>query len=292
MTAPQAAARSRVRAVAWTLLFFLGGTLLTLAALLAISVALPGSLQGARLQLEMPGPVPILVQSVSVIAGFGLMTVLFVRRGLGWRDLRWTGVPRLRGFALGFALGGAIAGLALLIAVGPGGASFSSDEGTLLDWLGKAALTTALLAPAALSEELVFRGVPLVVLAAAFGRRAALVGLAVLFALLHAPNPNASPLGLANIAVAGVFLGLAFYAPGGIWTAFGAHLGWNATLAVLDAPVSGLPFQIPLLDYHPGAPTWLTGGAFGPEGGLSATIAMALGTAVAARWAQQERIRA
>ena len=29
---------------------------------------------------------------------------------------------------------------------------------------------------------------------------------------------------------------LAFYRPG-IWTAWGAHLGWNATLALMDAPV-------------------------------------------------------
>ena len=56
-----------------------------------------------------------------------------------------------------------------------------------------------------------------------------------------------------------------------MWTAFGAHLGWNATLAALAAPVSGLPFDIPYIDYRMGGPAWLTGGAFGPEGGLLAT---------------------
>ena len=91
-------------------------------------------------------------------------------------------------------------------------------------------------------------------------------------------NPDVTPLGLGNIALAGIFLGLAFYAPGGLWTAFGAHLGWNATLAALDAPVSGLPFDIPLLDYRagrarPGSPA----GAFGPEGGLLATLALTVG---------------
>jgi hypothetical protein len=92
---------------------------------------------------------------------------------------------------------------------------------------------------------------------------------------------------MGNIALAGIFLGVAFYAPGGIWTAFGAHLGWNTTLAALDAPVSGLPFNIPFLDYEPGHPVWLSGGRFGPEGGLMAMVAITLALLVALRWARK-----
>jgi len=57
-------------------------------------------------------------------------------------------------------------------------------------------------------------------------------------------------------------------------------------LACLDTPVSGVPFDIPLLDYRAGGPVWLTGGAFGPEGGLGATIALTLAIYVTARWAR------
>jgi hypothetical protein len=125
----------------------------------------------------------------------------------------------------------------------------------------------------------------MVLLAGALGRGGAVLAIAILFALAHLANPNATPLGMGNIALAGIFLGLAFYAPGGIWTAFGAHLGWNSLLACLDTPVSGIPFDIPLLDYNAGSPAWLTGGKFGPEGGLAATIALTLAILVAARWA-------
>ena len=130
-----------------------------------------------------------------------------------------------------------------------------------------------------------FRGLPLVLLAAATGRGTAVVAVAIAFALAHISNPNATALGLGNIALAGILLGLAFYAPGGIWTATGVHLGWNALLACLDTPVSGVPFRIPLLDYRPGGPAWLTGGGFGPEGGLAATVALTLGIVLARRWA-------
>jgi uncharacterized protein len=140
------------------------------------------------------------------------------------------------------------------------------------------------LAPAALAEEVLFRGVPLVLLASAFGRGSAIVAVSVLFALTHITNPNATPLGLGNIALAGIFLSLAFYAPGGIWTAFGAHLGWNSLLACLDTPVSGVPFEIPMLDYNAGSPAWLTGGTFGPEGGLAATLALTAAIVVTSRW--------
>jgi hypothetical protein len=130
--------------------------------------------------------------------------------------------------------------------------------------------------------------VPLVILAAAAGRGTAVVAVAVGFALAHLTNPNVTGLGLGNIALAGVLLGLAFYAPGGIWTATGVHLGWNALLACLDTPVSGVPFRIPLLDYRPGGPSWLTGGGFGPEGGLAATIALTVAIVLARQWAGKE----
>ena len=129
----------------------------------------------------------------------------------------------------------------------------------------------------------------MVALARAFGRGTAIVLVAVVFALVHLANPNVTSLAIGNIALAGVFLGLAFYAPGGIWTAWGAHLGWNGMLAALDAPVSGVPFRIPFIDYDPGAPAWLTGGAFGPEGGLASTLALTIAVLVARRWAGKDR---
>jgi membrane protease YdiL (CAAX protease family) len=145
------------------------------------------------------------------------------------------------------------------------------------------AITTVSLAPAALAEEVAFRGFPLVVLERAVGRGTAIVALSGLFAALHAWNPGVTTLALGNIALAGVLLSLAFFAPGGIWTSWGAHLGWNASIAALDAPVSGLPFSIPFIDFNPGRDIWLTGGGFGPEGGLAATLVLGLGSVWLAR---------
>ena len=89
----------------------------------------------------------------------------------------------------------------------------------------------------------------------------------------HPATPTSPRRASGNIALAGIFLSLAFYTPGGMWTAFGAHLGWNATLAALAAPVSGLPFDIPYIDYRAGRPGLAHRRPFGPEGGLLGTVA-------------------
>jgi hypothetical protein len=232
------------------------------------------------------------VQSAAFLVAFSLVTWVFGIRlgGLDARSLRWRGSPRW--FLGGLALGAGPAAAAMALAVPAAGAGWQLDGGTVAAWLATLPPLLAVLAPAALAEELIFRGAPMVHLAAAFGRPAAIVGLAALFGLLHARNPGATPLALGNVALAGVFLGAAFYLPGGLMTAFGAHLGWNLTLAALAAPVSGLPFAVPWLDYRTGQPGWLSGGSFGPEGGLLATLALAVATVVAVRLATRDKEQA
>jgi membrane protease YdiL (CAAX protease family) len=278
-------------AISWTITFLVL-TFVT-AALLCLggAILITGSSKASLTWLYAAGPGSMLLQAVAILASTAVFTWLigFRKLGLTREDLRYPRGPAARrGFGLGLLAGAVTAGLALLISVVGGGAGWVSDAGTLGDYLRQTSKTIAVLAPAALSEELLFRGVPLVLLAGALGRGGAVAAIGVLFALAHVSNPNASPLGLGNIALAGIFLGLAFYAPGGIWTAFGAHLGWNSLLACLDTPVSGVPFNIPLLGYNPGTHQWLTGGRFGPEGGLAATVAVTLAIVVMARWARQE----
>jgi membrane protease YdiL (CAAX protease family) len=255
------------------------------------ALAAYGDVAKGLMTLLTPGPGQILVAGTSQLLGFAFATWLIGFRvlRLGRHQVRLarsrTGV---RGFASGLVLGSGAAAGALVGAVLLAHSHWSQDAGTFGDYLVQVFKTFLVLAPAALSEEVMFRGLPLVLMASALGRGSALVLVAgLVFALFHGLNPGVTPLGLGNIALAGIFLGVAFYAPGGLWTAFGAHLGWNATLAALDAPVSGLPFNIPLLNYCAGDPVWLSGGRFGPEGGLMATVAITLALLTALRWTRK-----
>ncbi len=283
-----------MKAIGWSVAFMLLGMSASAGVLSLWAQLAYGSVGEGLMTLLTPGPEQILVAGVSQLLGFAFATwfVGFRMLRLGRSQLRLAPARTgFRGFGAGLALGGGAAALALVSAVLLASSHWARDSGGAGDYLVQVGKTFLVLAPAALSEEVMFRGVPLVLISAALGRGSALVLVAgLVFALFHSLNPGVTPLGLGNIALAGIFLGVAFYAPGGLWTAFGAHLGWNATLAALDAPVSGLPFDIPLLDYCAGAPVWLSGGKFGPEGGLLATVAVTAALLVTLRWARRDSI--
>jgi membrane protease YdiL (CAAX protease family) len=232
-----------------------------------------------------------LLQGVGLLLAFGLATWIIGVRvlRLDLRELRWrTQLGWARGLGAGLVLGILPAAVAMLLGVIAGGAAWIPDEGSLADYLGRIGMILLVLAPAALAEEVIFRGVPLVLLSRVLGRPAALVLLSVGFALAHVTNPDVTARALGNITLAGILLSLAFYSAGGMWAAFGAHIGWNMTLAALGAPVSGLPFEIPFVDYSMGGPAWLTGGAFGPEGGLLSTVAITSAIVLAAQWIRRD----
>ncbi len=233
------------------------------------------------------------LQSLVLLVVFSLMTWLVGGRILALRPEDFGARPAglgVRRFGWGFAIGAGLAALAMAAAVAAGRASWQDDGGAVSSWLVSVLATGAVLLPAALAEELIFRGVPLLALSRAFGRLPAIVGLSLLFGLGHLSNPGITGLAVANIAIAGVFLGLAFFTPGGLWTATGVHLGWNLALAGLAAPVSGLPLPMPWLDYLADGPAWLTGGSFGPEGGIIGALCLLAGVVFTARRMTKEAV--
>jgi hypothetical protein len=275
---------ARGRALGWSAVYLGGGLAISLGILWLLYQRL--AVSGGALSLAA-------VQSAVMLLVFGALTSTIGRRRLG-ADARALGLTPARaggaGFLRGLALGVVVAALALGLGVPVADAGWRLDGGAPGAWTQSVALTALVLLPAAFVEELMFRGAPLVALARHFGRLPAIIGLSTLFGLAHLLNPEVTPLGVANIILAGVFLGIMFFTSGGLWTSTGAHLGWNLTLAGLAAPVSGLPIPMPWLDYAPGGPAWLTGGPFGPEGGLLATLCLLGGCLVAGRRVTQERL--
>jgi membrane protease YdiL (CAAX protease family) len=120
----------------------------------------------------------------------------------------------------------------------------------------------------ALGEEIAYRSLMLSGFMVLLRRRwLALIGMATLFGLAHAGNPNASPLSVLGNALGGLVYGVAFLGSGRIWLPLGVHFAWN----FVQSPLLGFPLlgkEIGLLQQTSMGNALITGGDYGPEAGL------------------------
>jgi membrane protease YdiL (CAAX protease family) len=142
-------------------------------------------------------------------------------------------------------------------------------------WWGAAGLTLANLLPAAAGEELLLRGYIFAVLRESIGWRWTLIATSIVFGLLHVPNPGADAESVLLVMLAGFFLGSVLLATKSLYAAIMVHFAWNWVMAAaLHTPVSGIAVIAPDYRVVDAGPDWLTGGAWGPEGGLAAAASM------------------
>jgi hypothetical protein len=121
------------------------------------------------------------------------------------------------------------------------------------------------------NEEILARGVLYPMLRKYSGMIWALVLSSGVFSVLHILNPNYSIYAAIDIYLAGICLALLRETTGDLYLAWGTHFGWNIGLIVLGLPVSGFYISITGMPYRLAATgnQIITGGSFGPEGGLS-----------------------
>jgi uncharacterized protein len=224
----------------------------------------------------------LLIQSV-LLLGAALLAGWIMLRWVDRRPLAELGFPlepRVpRDLAAGLAIGTAALVSTVLVLTLLGAFRFSQAPGSVPEWAGVVGMALLFLALPAAAEEALFRGYPFRTLVQGIGPVGATLIMSALFALVHGTNPHMSAFGYVNIFAAGVMLSLAVLWTGSLWFATAVHLGWNwAMAALLDLPVSGLDlFDAPLYDGAPVGPDWLTGGIFGPEGGIAGSLAVIVG---------------
>ena len=176
--------------------------------------------------------------------------------------------PRVavRELGIGLAWGVALIGAcALLIVLST---DVRHDRGRGFPWLE----LIAVYIPAVFHEELLFRGYPLQKLLRV-NRAFAILFVAVVFAALHAGNTAVTVLGITNVFLGGIFLGLAYEHYHRLWFPLGIHLAWNLMSGpILGHEVSGYGGEATILLERGSGPAWLTGGEFGIEGSVWMTM--------------------
>ncbi len=229
---------------------------------------------------------PVLV--ISTLGTFAAAAVantialrIYERGNLSDIGLGWTVASR-RNLSLGL-LGGIGAGLVVVVLpLITRLADYQAVPDEKLRW-PSLLFVSILLLFGAVGEEMLFRGYGFQVLVRGIGAFATILPVAVLFGLAHSQNLNFGPLALFNTILWGVVLGYAYIRSGDLWLPIGLHFGWNWALPLLGANLSGFTMDVTgyamhwrtgLLNARIGG--LLSGGAYGPEGGLL-TTAVAIG---------------
>ncbi|WP_405634072.1 CPBP family intramembrane metalloprotease [Streptomyces sp. NBC_01178] len=218
-----------------------------------------------------PGPVPV-VGAAAAVAVYCYVMRRVARRATPEIARSGAGREALLGGAIGL---GFILASALLITAFGGYAFVWAGDGLMsVLWT-----TIALQIGAAVTEELLFRGLALQALEQLWGSRAALVITSLFFGVAHLGAEGANVWsGLAIALEAGALLGAAFLWRRSIWFVIGLHFAWNTTEQLLGIPVSGhAPEGLFTVDVHGSA--LLTGGDFGLEASI---LPVLIGVALAA----------
>jgi membrane protease YdiL (CAAX protease family) len=251
---------------------------LYVAHLVSQDVTTPSSLMEAL----QPGRLPLWFSAA--LKGAELVMVLLLTylfgRFIDRRAFAAFGFRRARGWRadllLGIALGAAQMALILAVEWGGGWLSVRLPDGSaLIQGVVDASLGVLLFAAVALDEELIFRGYLQTNLREGTGVVVALVISSLLFGLFHSLNPNVTPLALLNLVLAGAAMGYGYVVTGNLWLPIAYHFAWNFFQGpVLGLPVSGVRYGglLALVDRSAGGARLITGGAFGPEGGLLGTL--------------------
>ncbi len=194
--------------------------------------------------------------------------------GTGWSYVGLgTQAAQPRVMAFGGALGLLAIGVPSLLLIAAH--ELTSVASTPGSWWAAAGISLANLLPAAFGEELLMRGYLFSVLKEAIGWRWTLIATSIVFGLLHVPNPGSDAQSISLVMLAGFFLGSILLATRSLYAATLAHFAWNWFMAAgLHSPVSGIPVLTPDYRVIDSGPDWLTGGGWGPEGGLAAAVGM------------------
>lgn len=134
----------------------------------------------------------------------------------------------------------------------------------------------------AIIEETLFRGIIFRIPEEKLGSYSSLLISALIFGALHMGNPNSSLSAGIGLAIqAGLLLGAAYIYARNLWFPIAIHFAWNFTQsAIYGAKVSGNTIEKTLITSKIEGAEWFTGGSFGPEGSIQATVFCFIATIV------------
>jgi len=131
-------------------------------------------------------------------------------------------------------------------------------------------------------EETLFRGIIFRIIEEKLGSYIALFISALFFGAIHLLNPNSSLIVVVGLAIqAGLLLAVAYMYSRNLWFPIAIHFAWNFVQGnIFGANVSGGGITNSLITSKIEGVELFTGGAFGPEGSIQATVFCLIATII------------
>jgi hypothetical protein len=185
----------------------------------------------------------------------------------------WWNQSSVRNLGLGLLGGMGAAALALVPPLATGAAHITVVHPP--DYAAMVFAAACMLASSA-GEELAFRGYAFQLLMANLGPWPAILSVGLFFGWMHHWNPGASVPSVINTAGFGILFGYAFLRSRDLWLPIGLHFGWNVTLPLFGANLSGITIFREITGHEMvwRAGVLWSGGGYGPEAGILTSAAL------------------
>jgi membrane protease YdiL (CAAX protease family) len=256
---------------------------------LSMAEASQPALDNVEGMMAMLTPDTALEQVIFLILAFGpiflilwVWLALYEKRRLRTIGLEIQGAVQkyLRGLVIGLLMFSAAVGISALFGFVAFERGDPQQQGLVV--LGSVLFVFAGWMVQGAAEEALTRGWLLPVIGARYHPLLGIIISSIIFAVYHSLNPNLNPIAMLNLVLFGLFAALFALYEGGLWGIFSIHSVWNwAQGNLYGFEVSGVfPAGGALFNLMETGPDVVTGGAFGPEGGLAVTLVLLVSCAL------------
>ena len=213
-----------------------------------------------------------------VVASISIVTYTWLFRFYEKRTITELSIKGIgKNLSLGICLGIALQSLTILVIYLNKGFTVNSVNSMLFMLPSLAMAFTS-----AIFEEILFRGIIFRITEEKLGSYWALIISAVIFGAMHLANPHSSIVAALGLAIqAGLLLAAAYIFSRNLWFPIAIHFAWNFTQSgIFGVSTSGNNMGKSLLTTKIEGAEWFTGGQFGPEASIQATVFCLIATIV------------
>jgi len=204
-----------------------------------------------------------------IASSFVIFTYIFFYRKYEKREIgEFSTKGLLRNIILGVLIGTTLQGLTILVIYFWGDFQIIS-----VNPFSSIITPFAIAFSVAIFEETLLRGIIFRIVEEKLGSHISLVISAIIFGAVHSLNPDSSLISSICIGIVGFMFGTSYIYRRSLWLPIAIHFSWNFVQSgIFGAITSGNEKTSSLFNTNISGVELITGGAFGPEGTIQATL--------------------